>query len=76
MVPTKILRPPSYILNVRSLMIRVNEVAVFKVLRSLLNLFEIDCPKNEQLLLPKLLFLKGISKVPRADNKFYQASTL
>ena len=76
MAPQKILRPTSCILNVRSLMIRVNEVAVFKVLRSLLNLFQIDSPKNEMLLLPKLLFLKSISKVPRPDYKFYQASTL
>ena len=40
----------------------VNEVAVFKVSKSLLNLFKIDGAKNEMIFCPRLLYLKGISK--------------
>ena len=40
----------------------VNEVAVFKVFKSLLNLFKIDGAKNEMIFCPRLLYLKGISK--------------
>ena len=38
----------------------VNEV--FKIFRSLLNLFEMDRPIIEMIFWPKLIFLKGISK--------------
>ena len=41
------------------------EVSVFKILKSLLNLFQIDDPKNEMVFWPKLLYFlsfKGILK--------------
>ena len=38
----------------------VNEV--FKIFRSLLNLFEKDCPIIEMIFWPKLIFFNGISK--------------
>ena len=40
----------------------VNEVAVFKTFKSLLNLFQTNGPKNKKLLWLKLLFLKGVFK--------------
>ena len=58
----KLFSTHSSFFNTSFLSLRVNEVAVLKIFRSLLNLLQVDGPKNELLFQYKLLFLKGISK--------------